>query len=114
MLKIFPLSFTMLNAFSTQVLNISNTRYLFSSELDDGSSTGSDTEESNSEQINEANILLGISRHLLPKIGKGVKTLVLECSKAITNGLVSNCDVFFCQLNLTESHFQDKSQSLQP
>eukprot|EP00794_Sanderia_malayensis_P006214 gene6214-6930_t len=60
----------------------------FRDELDDGSSGSSDSDDADSEQIKESNILLGVSRYLLPKVGKGVKTLVLECSKGITNGLL--------------------------
>ena len=54
----------------------------------DDSTSGSEAEDEDNDHIKESKILLGISRYLLPKVGKGVKTLVLECSKAISNGLV--------------------------
>ena len=59
------------------------------SDLDDGASSGSEEENGDSDIARESFILLGISRYLLPKVGKGVNTLVLECSKALSNGLVS-------------------------
>ncbi|XP_065067234.1 F-box/LRR-repeat protein 5-like [Rhopilema esculentum] len=61
----------------------------FKDEIDEGSSTASDEEDDDdAEFTRESKVLLGISRYLLPKVGKGVKTLVLECSKAVTNGLL--------------------------
>ena len=57
--------------------------------MDESMASGSEDDDESIEFVNESRILLGIARYLLPKIGKGVKTLVLECSKALTNGLVS-------------------------
>lgn len=49
----------------------------------------SDTEDAQDEQVKiETKILNGLNRYVLPKIGSSVKTLVLECSRALTNGLV--------------------------
>jgi len=59
------------------------------SDMDESTACDSEGEDAgSSEHIKESRILLGIARYLLPKIGKGVKTLVLECSKAITNGML--------------------------
>ena len=63
--------------------------------MDESTANASEDEDAeSSEHIRESRILLGIARYILPKIGKGVKTLVLECSKAITNGMVS-CSVLY-------------------
>ncbi|XP_057296760.1 F-box/LRR-repeat protein 5-like [Hydractinia symbiolongicarpus] len=62
-----------------------------SCENDDSSSSSSSTdgEESVHELVKkEKRILNGLSRYLLPKNGRYVKTFVLECSKAITNGMI--------------------------
>ena len=63
--------------------------------IDDISSNySSDGEDNVDEQVKkEARILNGLSRYILKKVGKTVKTLVLECSKAITNGMVC---LYFC------------------
>ena len=64
--------------------------------MDESTACDSEGEDAgSSEHIKESRILLGIARYLLPKIGKGVKTLVLECSKAITNGMVNLFFVIF-------------------
>ncbi|XP_066921855.1 F-box/LRR-repeat protein 5-like [Clytia hemisphaerica] len=71
----------------------------FSSEEKDNYSSGSCSEsdsEETQQQLSskddpvqrEVKVLNGIGRYLLPRIGASVKTLVLECSKAITNGLL--------------------------
>ena len=62
--------------------------------------SGSEDEDESIEFVNESRILLGVARYLLPKVGKGVKTLVLECSKALTNGLVSFLLVIFNDIKL--------------
>lgn len=48
-----------------------------------------ENDDENDEQFKkEVKILNGISCYLLPHVGSSVKCLVLECSKAITNGLL--------------------------
>ena len=81
------------------------TLFSLRSDLDDGASSGSEEENGDSDIARESSILLGISRYLLPKVGKGVNTLVLECSKALSNGLVSLSSLFFRCLLLVFKRF---------
>jgi len=68
----------------------------FTDELNEGTIDSSDTSsiisdsEDNLNELmqKELTILNGLNRYVLPKVGGSVKTLVLECSKAITNGLL--------------------------
>ena len=56
---------------------------------DDNYDSLPDSEDAQDEQVKiETKILNGLNRYVLPKIGQSVKTLVLECSRALTNGLV--------------------------
>lgn len=56
---------------------------------DDNYDSLPDSEDAQDEQVKiETKILNGLNRYVLPKIGPSVKTLVLECSRALTNGLV--------------------------
>lgn len=73
-----------------------------------GSLNSSDSEDSMEESVKrEAHVLNGVSRYLLSKVGDSVKTVVLECSKAITNGLL-----FRMLSKCTNLEYLDVSQTI--
>ena len=59
-------------------------------DVDDEVNNNNSDDSPNKQQVSrELKVLHGVGRFLLPRVGSHVKTLVLECSKGITNGLVS-------------------------